>query len=144
MEKKKKKLHERMWFWILLVFLLSFAWRGLMNIADTVPEDREYTEVTVDQLFEEFNDNPLKAKDTYTDAFVALKGCVRVIDSDGESITLYPIEYESIDGVNCTLKSDEQREVIKEHSKGDIITVKGKITEVDGIWAYTLDIDSIE
>lgn len=145
MEKKKKKLYQRIWFWILLVLLVSSAWRWLMSDTESAPpEDREYIEVTVDQLFEEFNDNPLRAKDTYTDAYVAVKGWMRVIDSDGDSITLYPIEYETIDGVYCKLTSDKQRKKIKEYSKGDIITVRGKITEVDGTWPYKLDIDSID
>ena len=110
-----------------------------------VPEDeREYAEVTVDQLYEELNDNALKAKDTYTGAYVAVKGKMRVIDSDGESISIYPIEYESIDGIYCILSSDEQREAVKSHSKGDIVTVKGKITKVGDMFPYKMSVDSIE
>lgn len=145
MEKKKKKLHERMWFWILLALLLVFAWRALMNTdSPAPPEDREYIEVTVDQLYDELSANALKAKDTYTDAYVAVTGKVRVIDSDGTSIAIYPIEYETLDGFHCKLMNDEQREKIKEYSVNDVITVKGKITEVDGTWPYKMEVDSIE
>lgn len=143
MEKKKKKLYERMWFWVLIALLLIGAWRWLTSDTEP-PADREYTAVTVDQLYEELDDNPLKAKDTYTDAYVELTGCMRVIDSGGDSILLYPLEYETLDGINCKLTNDEQREKIKEHSKGDIITVKGKIIEVDDIFRYQMNIDSIE
>ena len=110
-----------------------------------VPEsEREYTEVTVDQLYEELSDNALKAKDTYTDAYVAVKGKMRVIDSDGTSVAIYPIESESLEGIECVLTSDEQREAVKSHSKGDIVTVKGRITEVDDIFPYKMSVDSIE
>lgn len=126
---------------VLAFFVLDF----FLHDPTYVPEDeREYAEVTVDQLYEELSENALKAKDTYTDAYVAVKGKMRVIDSDGESISIYPIEYESIDGIYCILSSDEQREAIKSHSKGDIVTVKGKITEVDDIFPYKISVDSIE
>lgn len=125
---------------LVAAFFLLDAWLG-----DYTPKDeREYTEVTVDQLYEEFDDNPLNAKEKYTDAYVALTGYMRVIDSDGDSISLYPLEYETLDGVNCRLTSDDQREVVKGLSKGDNVTVKGQITEVDGIYRYKMDVDSIE
>ncbi len=127
---------------VIAVFLvLDF----LLGDSNSVPvEDREYAEVTVDQLYEELSDNALKAKDTYTDAYVAVKGKMRVIDSDGTSVAIYPIESESLEGIECVLTSDEQREAVKAHSKGDIVTVKGQITEVDGIFLYKMKVDSIE
>ena len=126
---------------VLAFFVIDF----FLGDPDYVPKDeREYTEVTVDQLYEELDDNALKAKDTYTDAYVAVKGKMSVIDSDGESIAIYPIEWDSLDGIHCILSSDEQREAVKSHSKGDIVTVKGKITEVDDTWTYKIYVDSIE
>lgn len=139
----KKKLYQRIWFWILLVLLVSGVFRWLMSDTEP-PADREYTAVTVDQLYEELDNNPLKAKDTYTDAYIELTGCMRIIDSDGDSITLYPLDYETLDGINCKLMNNEQREKIKEHSKGDTVTVKGKITEVDDVFRYEMNVDSIE
>jgi hypothetical protein len=144
MAKKKKKLHQRMWFWILLSLLLVGAWRSFMSTPTEPPADREYTAVTVDQLYEELDKNPLRAKDTYTDMYVALTGWMRVIDSDGESVSLYPLEYETLDGIICKLTNDEQREKIKEYSEGDTVTVKGQITEVDGVFRYKVVVDSIE
>lgn len=144
MEKKKKKLHQRMWFWILLALLIIWAFRWFMALPTEPPADREYTAVTVDQLYEELDENPLRAKDTYTDMYVELTGCMRVIDSDGDSITLYPLEYETLDGINCKLMNDDQREKVKEYSEGDNVTVKGKITEVDDIFRYKMVVDSID
>lgn len=144
MEKKKKKLHQRMWFWILLALLIIWAFRWFMALPTEPPADREYTAVTVDQLYEELDKNPLRAKDTYTDMYVELTGWMRVIDSDGESVSLYPLEYETLDGIICKLMNDEQREKIKEYSEGDTVTVKGQITEVDGVFPYKVVVDSIE
>lgn len=130
---------------VLILVVAFFVVDFFLSDPSYVPEDeRKYTEVTVDQLYEELNDNVLKTKDTYTDAYVAVKGRLRVIDSDGKSVTIYPLEYDSLDGIHCALSSDEQREAVKAHSKGDIVTVKGKITEVDGSWPYKIYVDSIE
>ena len=144
MAKKKKKLHQRMWFWIILALLIIGFWRLVMSTPTEPPADREYTAVTVDQLYEELDKNPLRAKDTYTDMYVELTGWMRVIDSDGESVSLYPLEYETLDGITCKLMNDEQREKIKEYSEGDTVTVKGQITEVDGVFPYKVIVDSIE
>lgn len=143
--KNPKPIYKRVWFVILIIALALWLVNAVLSDPSYVPEDeREYTAVTVDQLYEELNDNPLKAKDTYTDAYVAVEGQMRVIDSDGESVSIYPLGYDSLDGIHCILSSDEQREKVKEHTKGDIVTVKGKITEVDGTWTYKIYVDSIE
>ena len=42
------------------------------------------------------------------------------------------------------IKNDEQLEKIKGLSKGDAITVKGKVTDVGEVLGYYIDIDSIE
>ena len=126
---------------VLAFFLIDF----LLSDPGYVPEeDREYTAVTVDQLYEELDENPLRAKDTYTDMYVELTGCMRVIDSDGDSITLYPLGYETLDGINCKLMNDDQREKVKEYSEGDNVTVKGRITKVDDVFRYKMNVDSIE
>ena len=130
---------------VLILVVAFFVLDFFLGDPSYVPKDeREYTEVTVDQLYKELDDNPLTAKDTYTDAYVAVKGKMSVIDSDGESVAIFPIEYDSIEGIHCILSSDEQREAVKGHSTGDIVTVKGKITEVDGTWPYKVYVDGIE
>jgi len=139
------RILKKIFIGFLVIIAAFFVIDFLLSDPNYVPvEEREYAEITVDQLYEELSDNPLKAKDTYTDAYVAVKGRMRVIDSDGEDVSIYPIEYDSLDGILCTLSSDEQREAVKAHSKGDIVTVKGKITEVDDIFPYKISVDSIE
>lgn len=145
MSKKKKPIVKKLLMGALIVAVVLVAVDYLLSDPNYVPKDeREYTEVTVDQLFEELNDNALNAKDKYTDAYVSITGKLHAIDSDGESIGLYPLEYESLDGIYCRLTNDKQRDKIKGYSSGDTITVKGRITRVDSAFPYTLDIDSID
>ena len=154
-KEKKPKLpfYRKWWFIVLVIIAVIVVWSNTIGkkIDESADEasknaaaSRDYIETTVDQLYEELDDNPLKAKDTYTDTYVAVKGQMRVIDSDGESVSIYPLEYDSLDGIYCTLSSDEQREAVKAHRKGDAVTVKGIITEVDGIFPYKIYVDSIE
>ena len=143
----KKRIYQRMWFWIILALLVSGIGRWLLSEpadhdGNAPRSDVEYAEVTVDELFEEINTNPLRAEDKYNDQYVAVTGVLRVIDDD--SIGLYPLGYESIDGVHCVLVYDDQREKLKEYSKGDTITVKGKIREVGDVFLYKMTIDCIE
>ena len=130
---------------VLILVVAFFVVDFFLSDPSYVPEDeREYIEVTVDQLYEELSDNALKAKDTYTDAYVEVTGRMRVIDSDGKSVTIYPLEYDTIDGIHCDLSSDDQREKVKEYSAGDTVSIKGKITEVDGTWPYEISVEEIE
>lgn len=139
------RILKKIFIGFLVIIAAFFVIDFFLGDPSYVPEDeREYIAVTVDQLYEELDENPLRAKDTYTGAYVELTGWMRVIDSDGDSISLYPLEYETLDGINCKLMNDEQREKVKEFSKGDTVTVKGKITEVDDVFRYELNIDSIE
>lgn len=145
MSKKKKPIVKKLLMGALIVAVVLVAVDYLLSDPNYVPKDeREYTEVTVDQLLEELSDNALNAKDKYTDAYVSITGKLHAIDSDGESIGLYPLEYESLDDVHCILTDDAQRDKIKGYSSGDTITVKGRITRVDSAFPYTLDIDSID
>ena len=150
MAKNKKKLHQRMWFWILLALLLIWAFRWFMALPTehkdgNVPrEGAEYAEVTVDELVDEFSANELRAKDEYLDADVAVTGLLRVIDDDGKYICLYPLGYESLDNVSCYFQNDDQRGKLKEYSKGDTVTVKGKITEIGDFHDLKLEIDCID
>lgn len=144
MEKKRKKpLTKRWWFWVLVIVLVFFVVDFVLSDPDYVPEnERIYTEVTVDQLYEELSDNTLRAEDEYENTYAAVTGLLRVIESD--YISIYPLEYESLDAVHCLFTDDEQRERIMECSKGDTITVKGQLYDVGGTFGYKMRIDSIE
>jgi ribosomal protein L40E len=141
--KNPKPIYKRVWFWLLVAVLLFIL---IPSKPEEAPkEEIEYTAVTVDQLYSDLEDNALKAEDTYQGAYVAVEGRMTVIDSDGEYIGLYPLNDEiSLSGVHCRITSDDQKEAIKEHSKGDTIVVKGKITDIGEITGYSMNIDSIE
>ena len=112
---------------------------------DTVQEEViEYTPYTVDDMMEELDGNAMAASEKYKNQYVEISGRLSTIDSDGKYISVLPANDDwAIIGVQCYLKSDEQKEVVKTLSAGDAITVRGKIKEAGEIMGYTLDIDSI-
>ena len=81
------------------------------------------------------------AKDTYKGKYVEITGRVNVIDADGQYISLEPSDNPwSLQDVTCEVDGKKQKEYIKGISIGDIVTIRGKITSVDEVWGYDLDI----
>lgn len=134
---------SRWYVWVIILLLLSGFWKFLTAEPDVA--DRNYMSVTVDEMYAELEDNALSAEEKYNGEYVSVTGRMDVIDSDGQYIGLYPLDDEwALHDIHCTLTSDEQKEKIMEHSKGDTITVKGKITDVGELLGYYMDVDSIE
>lgn len=144
--KNPKPIYKRVWFWILVIIVLIGA-LGSKGGGSEEPakENIEYTAVTVDEMFTELSENAVNAEEKYNDAYVAVSGRLSVIDSDGSYISIEPLydDY-TLDSIHCRIKSEEQLEKVKSLSKGDTITVKGKITDVGEVMGYSMDIDSIE
>lgn len=101
----------------------------------------EYEFVSAATLMAELDNNALNAKETYMNKYVEVKGRVGVIDSSGDYITIYPTnDMFAIQGVQCQVKTEEQKEVIKTISKDSVITVCGEITLVGEVLGYSMDI----
>ena len=142
----KKPIYKSVWFWLLLIVVLIIALFGCDTSEPApAPEDREYTEVTVDEMYDELEANALNAEEKYKDMYVAVKGNLSVIDSDGEYIAIEPINNEyTLNSVHCRITSDDQLEAVKGLSIGDTIVVKGRISNIGEVAGFYLDIDSIE
>ena len=102
-----------------------------------------YTPVTVTEMKELLESNSLKASETYKNQYLEVTGILNVIDSDGKYISLVGDGPYEILGVQCFIKTEEQKQAVMEMEIGDTVTVRGKCTAVGEIMEYTLDIDSI-
>ena len=159
--KNKKPIYKRAWFIILIVIVLVGVISGMGGGDDSetastdgqaeqtqekTEETKEisYTAYTVDQLVDDLEENAMKASDTYLDQNVELTGSLSNIDSSGDYISIDPLNDEySFVNVQCFIQNEEQIEIIKELSTGDILVIKGKITDVGEILGYSMDIDSV-
>ena len=107
-------------------------------------EKKEYEKVSAKQLINDLKANALKAKETYNEKYIEITGQLGNIDSDGKYISVDPVGEDFIlTGIQAYVKTDEQKKVIMEFSKGQKITVKGKITSVGEVMGYSVDIDEI-
>ena len=95
-------------------------------------------------MMDDLNNNALRAETNYQDKYIEVTGKLNVIDSDGKYISIVPDVQFAIVGIQCKIKNDEQKNQIVDMSIGDIITVKGKITDIGEIIGYHMDLDSIE
>lgn len=113
------------------------------TVAETEPEIT-YTPATVTDMMAALKNNAMKASDTYKGQYLEITGTLKVIDSDGKYISLLGDGDFEIVGVQCYIKSDEQKKAIMEMSIGDTVTLRGKCKDVGEIMGYSLDIDSID
>ncbi len=153
--KAKKPIWKRWWAWaavivVILVFILSSG--GEDNTPstpsaasnDTQAEAPDPLVVTTDDLIDDLRDNALKAADTYKDQYVELTGKLSNIDSDGSYFSLSKLSDEfSLDSVLCRIE-DHHLDTVMNFSKGQEVTVTGKITSVGEVLGYTLQVDTIK
>lgn len=103
----------------------------------------EYAPCNVSEMMSDLKANAMNASDKYKGKYLEVTGKLSNIDSSGKYIDLLPDEDFAIIGVQCYIKSDEQKDAIKKMAIGDTVTLKGKCTSVGEVLGYTLDIDSI-
>ena len=114
------------------------------NNSSQTQETIEYIKVSKDDLDEALKNNAASAKDTYNKKYVEVTGKLGTIDSDLKYISLMSSTDEwDFDGIHCTIKNNEQKEIVKTLAKDQEITIKGKITDVGEVLGYYLDITEI-
>lgn len=161
--KNGKPFYQRPWFIVLIVIVVIAAIGGAAGGgkggdsqtaaggggASQTPEPVQTQEITytpydVGTLMDDLDANALKAAETYEGQYVELTGRLNVIDSSGKYISLVPENQDfAIVGVQCYIKSDEQRTAVMDASVGDTLTVRGKITSVGEVLGYSMDMDEI-
>lgn len=160
-------VYKKWWFWVIIV--LGVLIIGGAGTAEASPEQesssginnstavenhtaaienntQEYTKVDLQQMLDELKNNALKAEKTYNNTYVQVTGKIAGFDSDGSYITIEPVNANewNFETVMCYIKDKEQLELLLEKSKGDTVTIQGKITSVGEVLGYSLKIDSIE
>lgn len=104
----------------------------------------EYIKVSKDDLDEALDNNAAAAKDTYNKKYVEITGKLGTIDSDLKYISLISSTDEwDFNGIHCTIKTKEQKEIVKSLTKNQDLTIKGRITDVGEVLGYYLDITEI-
>ena len=155
--KNKKPIYLRKWVWLLAVLLVFGIGSSLggsnpesnkgSSLGGSNPESNkpiEYRTVEVDTLESDLEKNPANAKETYKDQYIEITGRVGVIDADLQYIGIMsPTNEFDFIGIQCYIQNDETKEVVKQISTDQTVTVKGKVTGVGEVLGYSLDIDEV-
>ena len=138
--KIKKAFYKKPWFIILAVIIVIAAIssggkdenKGSdVNDTSAVETSIEYVKYDVSEMVSDLEENALKAEKKYNNQYVEITGKLSNIDSKGAYISLDPLNKDfNFINVQCFTKNDEQVNKIAEMSKGDIVTLKGKVTSV--------------
>lgn len=100
-----------------------------------------YTRYTVSELLSDLESNPMRAEKEHSNEYVELTGKVRVIDDDGKYILLHDSKHAfELDMIYCDVLTEDIKEHLLSLSTGDTITLQGKITIVDIMYPYSVDI----
>lgn len=97
-------------------------------------------------MLDELEENALKAETKYQNKYIEVTGKIASFDSDGSYISIEPVNADAwnFDRVTCDIKNESQRNFLLEKSKGDIVTIKGKVTSIGEILGYDIDIKEIK
>lgn len=129
---------------ILGVVVLLAVLAGVGGSGDKEEEKEiEYNKVDIQAMYDDLENNPAAAAEKYKDTYIEFSGSMDVIDSDLAYIGVMPTEGFHIVSVRCNLKDDTQKDFVKNAAKGDVVTVKGKCTEVGEILGYTVDVKEL-
>lgn len=103
----------------------------------------EYISVTATELSDALSNNAMKAQNDYENQYLEISGKLGNIDSNGKYISIdSDIDFD-LTNIQCYIKSDEQKQVIMEMSRGDAIIIKGYCKDIGELLGYQIDIEEI-
>lgn len=105
----------------------------------------EYKAYKASTLLDELVANPMRAREKHLEEYVEITGKINTIDNRGDYILIdNPYSASPFDMIFCEITSEKQKKHLLELSKGDTVTLKGKINVVDVIYPYCMDIFSFK
>lgn len=162
-------IYKKWWFWVIVVLgviIIASATGGEdgnsevpSEIVTTSPDDKKtdasnkqpsssqitYEIVDLQKMIDDLNQNAMKAESTYQNKYVQITAKIYSFDSDGAYITVEPVGADewNFDTVMCYIQNNQQKTQLMEKSKGDIVTIKGRISSIGEVLGYSLKIDEI-
>ncbi len=153
--KMKKPIYKKPWFWALLVILIvavigssgddESTIETNENTVSNVTEEITYEFVDLQTMFDELDNNAMKAESNYQNKYVEFQCKICVFDSDGQYISVEPINASewSFSSAMCYIKNDAQKSFLMGKNVGDSITIKGKIKSIGEVLGYSIDIKEV-
>ncbi len=150
--KISKPIYKKPWLWVLIVivFVAVAASSGSEeatletneNTVSNVTEEIVYEVVDLQTMFDELDNNAMKAENNYQNKYIEFQCKICNFDSDGQYISVEPVNASewNFSSAMCYIKNDAQKNFLMEKNVGDSITVKGKIKSIGEVMGYSIDI----
>ena len=161
-----KPVYKKWWFWLIVGAFVLFVIIAVFGedsdkkettsnpenssssyTSETNSEDIVYNHYDVVTLFDELDDNALKAEQAHNDEYIEIEGYISNIDSDGKYISVGsdPDDYDHLfDRIMCYIKNKEQKNTVINAHKDDKVIIRGKIKSIGEVLGYSLNISEIE
>lgn len=97
----------------------------------------EYQRISLRELERELEENAARAQQNYQGKYVEFEGKLGNIDANGE---YFSVESGYFSSFHCSIRNDQQKQVLISKNKGNTVYVKGKITRVGEILGYRVDV----
>jgi len=159
--KSKKPFYKKWWFWVIIAIAVivmasgsddnrSEASNGNSAVVDTdaspdMDTTPTYVDVDLQTMLDDLNANALKAEKTYQNQLVAVTGKIANFDSDGAYITIEPVSADewNFETVMCNIQDDTQLDFLLKKSVGDVVTIKGEVTDIGEVLGFIICIDEL-
>ena len=154
--KIKKPIYKKWWLWVIVVVVaILIGTSGGSDDSTTVSntssesnaqEEITYEAVDLQTMFDELDENAMKAESNYQKKNIEFECKIKNFDSDGSYISVEPVGADewNFSSAMCYIKNDEQKNFLVEKSVGDKITIKGKVKSIGEVMGYSIDIAEVQ
>lgn len=128
---------------VMALFALGFAASDdseSENVAEETPT--EFMKETVETMLSDLKQNEMRAQKKYGGKYMEVTGTLGNMDSEGEYFSLDDNSF-GIQDIHCVIPKNKKEAITNkliEMEKGDVIVVKGKITDMGEIMGYRLTV----
>lgn len=106
--------------------------------------DIQFAYFTADEMLIDMDQNIMRASQKYNDAYLTLTGRVSAFNADGKAFVMGGTSYDSIQTISCVITGENQVADLMNANVGDTITIQCKVSQVDQLTGYQVEMISIE
>jgi len=128
---------------VMALFAIGFA-ASDDSESESVTEETptEFMQASVETMLSDLKQNEMRAQKKYGGKYMEVTGTLGSMDSEGEYFSLDDNSFGIMD-VHCKIPKNKREEITNkliQMEKGDLIVVKGKITDMGEIMGYHLTV----
>ena len=99
-----------------------------------------FQKVNIGVMDKQLKENAARAQQKYQGMYVEFQGVLDIIDANGKYFTVSLNDSFLAPNILCNISDEQQKQVLISKSKGNIISVKGKIKRVGEMAGFHLDV----